>query len=315
MLNRRLFIGSGLALAACGPQQPGLAMPLRVATYRGNVETYLDAAGLKQPPYKIERSQFASGNLITEAIDAGAIDLGSMSDIPPIFAATRQTAVRLVAVLEADVANQLVLVPKGSPVTTLAGLKGKRIGYVRATTSHYILLKILDEAGLTLADVTAIALAPQDGRAAFTRGDLDAWIIFGVVGFQAMAETGARVLATGVGRLTGNYVYAAASEGLADPGRRAAIGAYLRLVRDTWAWTETHPDQANQLVARAIGVPETIYAAMRAGRSTPPKLTAPTAAAIASQQQVADRLVAAGLIPARVDVASLWERDFDYQTA
>lgn len=315
MLDRRLFLGSSLALAACGPQAVGLVKPLRVATYRGNVETYLKEAGLKLPAFPIQRSQFASGNLITEAIDAGAIDLGSMSDIPPIFAATRQTSVRLVAVLEADVANQLVLVPKASPITTLAGLKGKRIGYVRATTSHYILLKILDEAGLKLDDVTAVALAPQDGRAAFTRGDLDAWIIFGVVGFQAMAETGARVLATGVGRLTGNYVYAAARDALADPARRAAIATYLRLVRDTWGWTETHPHQANQLVAAATGVPEAVYAAMRANRSTGPRLTPPTAAAIASQQQVADRFLAAGLIPAHVDVASLWDRDFDYQTA
>jgi sulfonate transport system substrate-binding protein len=315
MFNRREILAGTVALAACSPKGPGLERPLRVATYRGNVETYLRAAGLRLPAFPIARSQFASGNLITEAIDGGAIDLGSMSDIPPIFAATRATSVRLVAVLEADVANQLVLVPKTSPITTLAGLKGKRIGYVRATTSHYILLKILDEAGLTLADITPIALAPQDGRAAFTRGDLDAWIIFGVVGFQAMVETGARVLANGVGRLTGNYVYAAAREALADPARRAAIAAYLRLVRDTWGWTETHPHQATALVAEATGVPEAIYAAMRAGRSTPPKLTPPTPGAIAGQQQVADRFLAARLIPAQVDVSSLWERDFDYQTA
>lgn len=315
MFDRRTFLASSLALAACGKNTVAPSTPLRVATYRGNIETYMAAAKLPDLPFKLQSSRFASGNLITEAISAGAIDLGSMSDIPPIFVAQQASPVRLIAVLQADVANQIVLVPKHSRIKTIVELRGKRIGYVRATTSHYILLHLLEETGMTMKDITPVALAPQDGRAAFERGDLDAWVIFGIVGFLARQATGARVLATGVGRLTGNYVYAASRSALDDKGKRAGIGAYLRRVRDTYGWTESHPEQSFTLVAAATDLPAELFRAQRAERSAPSNLIPPNTAAIASQQQVADAFFKAGAIPARVDVAPLWERNFDYRTA
>ncbi|GGE14222.1 ABC transporter substrate-binding protein [Polymorphobacter glacialis] len=315
MLTRRTLLASTLALAACGKQTTQPAADLRVATYRGNVETWMAAAGLPAFPFPLKKAQFASGNLITEAISAGAIDLGSMSDIPPVFIARQNSPVRLVAVLEGDVANQVVLVPKNSPIKSTAQLKGKRIGYVRATTSHYILLRILDEHGLTFADITPVALAPQDGRAAFERGDLDAWVIFGAIGFLAREATGARILTNGKGRLSGNYVFAAAQSALDDPSKRTAVAAYLRRVRDTFAWTETHPDETFRLAAAATGLPESLYRGQRAERTTAPNLIPPSDAAIATQQQVADTFFRAGAIPAKVDVAPLWVHDFDYRTA
>jgi sulfonate transport system substrate-binding protein len=314
MFTRRTLLASSLALAACG-KVAATSTELRVATYRGNVETWMPATGLPDLPFPLKTAQFASGNLITEAISAGAIDLGSMSNIPPVFVAQRNSPVRLVAVLEGDVANQVVLVPRNSPIKTLAELKGRRIGYVRATTSHYILLRLLEEQRLTFADITPVALAPQDGRAAFERGDLDAWIIFGAIGFLAREATGARILTNGVGRLTGNYVYAAAQGTIDDPGKRAAIAAWLRRVRDTYAWTEAHPDTAIRLVAKATNLPEAVYRGQRAERTTAPRLIPPNEAAIATQQQVADTFFRAGAIPAKVDVAPLWARDFDYRTA
>jgi sulfonate transport system substrate-binding protein len=315
MLHRRTFLASSLALATCGKPAADPAPTLRVAIYRGQSETWMAAAKLPMLPFKVVTAPFASGNLIAEAISAGAVDLGSMSDIPPVFIAQEKSPMRLVAVLEGDVANQIVLVPKNLPIGTIADLKGKRIGYVRATTSHYILLRILDELGLTFADIKPIALAPQDGRAAFERGDLDAWVIFGATGFLAREATGARILTNGVGRLTGNYVYAAAQSALDDPPKRAAIAAWLRRVRDAYAWSEAHPDAAIALVAKATQLPEAVYHAQRAERTIAPNLIPPTDAAIASQQQVADTFFKAGAIPARVDIAPMWARDFDYRTA
>jgi uncharacterized protein GlcG (DUF336 family) len=140
---------------------------------------------------------------------AGAIDLGSMSEIPPIFVAASRPSIRLIAVQKGDVNDQMVLVPKGSPITGPAQLKGEKVGYVRATTSHYLLLKLLAEQGLSFADITPIALSPQDGRAAFEHGSLDAWVAYGVLAEAVRGTVGARVLTTGLGRLSGNYLFAA----------------------------------------------------------------------------------------------------------
>ncbi len=121
--------------------------------------------------------------------------------------------------LQGDVNNQVVLVPKDSPAKTFADLKGKRIGYVKATTSHYILLRLLNEAGPKWTDVKPVALTPQDGLAAFSSGAVDAWIIYGVIVQQAR-RAGARVLRTALGILSGNYVVAASVKALDDDVRR-----------------------------------------------------------------------------------------------
>lgn len=315
MLTRRCalltaFAGAGV-LAGCGrPPAKGVptAVTLRAATYKGLEQTLLTSAGQGATPYRLQWSEFVSGNLITEAILAGALDVGSMSDIPPVFVAAAKPAMKLVAVLRGDVNNQVVLVPKDSPIRSLAALKGKRIGYVKATTSHYILLRLLEEQKLGWGDITPIALGPQDGRAAFERGSLDAWVIFGPAGLLARAATGARVLTTGLGRLSGNYAFAASDAALADAGKRAAVVDYLKRVKATYAWVEANPDAWAQASAKATGVPADIYLQQRRERSAPTVLGPVDAQAVAAEQEIADTFARAGLIPGRVDVAPLWDR-------
>jgi sulfonate transport system substrate-binding protein len=316
--DRRALIaglGGGMALAGLagchktkGAATDASNTTLRVATFKGGVETFLNAAGQGGAPYKLNFAEFAAGNLITEAILAGAIDLGSMSEIPPIFVAATKPAMRLVAVLKGDVNSQLVLVPHGSSIHDPAELKGKKVGYVRATTSHYLLLKLLAEHGLAFADITPVALSPQDGRAAFERGSLDAWVSYGVLAEAVRASVGARVLTTGLGRLSGNYLYAASTAALADPARRAAIVDYLGRVQRAYLWADAHPGNWAALEAAATGAPASLYRQQRRERSAPTRLGPVDAVAVASQQAVADGFAKAGVIPAHVDVAPIWDQ-------
>ena len=311
-LHRREVIAAlgAAGLAACARTGGGrLAdVTLRVATYKGGVETFMKAAGEDHAPYKLSFAEFASGNLITEAILAGAVDLGSMSEIPPIFVAASKLPMRLVAVLKGDVNSQVVLVPHGSAITRPAQLKGKKVGYVRATTAHYLLLKLLEAQGLSFGDITPIALSPQDGRAAFERGSLDAWVSYGVQATAVRATVDARVLTTGLGRLSGNYLYAASAPALNEPPRRAAIIDYLGRVQRSYLWSDAHPEAWADLVAKATGVPAALYVQQRRERSAPTRLAPVDAAAVASQQAVADGFAKAGVIPAHVDVAPLWDK-------
>lgn len=314
-ISRRGVLAGAAALAACAPKPaagPG-TVTLRVATYKGGARDLLKAAGLEDAPYRIAWSEFGAGNLITEAIDARAIDIGSMSEIPPIFLAGRPTQVRLVAVLRGDVNAQVTLVPRASPIRSAAELKGKRVGYVRATTAQYFLARLLGEHGLTFADIEPVALSPQDGLSAFTQGSLDAWVIYGVQGALARARLGARVLATGLGRLSGNYVQAAFAEALDDAPRRAAIADHLRRLKKAYAWANDNADAWAQVQATATGAPVEIYRQIHRERSAPSILGPVDETAIASQQAVADGFAALGAIPARVDVRPLWNPIFNME--
>lgn len=54
-----------------------------------------------------------------------------------------------------------LMVPADSPVNTLADLRGKRIAVNKGSNVHYLLVQILDEAGLTLEDVRIVYSPPN----------------------------------------------------------------------------------------------------------------------------------------------------------
>lgn len=310
-LNRRALIAQAglLGLYACAPGGSTRA-PLRVATYKGGIDTGFAAAGVALPAGTVQHAVFSGGNLITEAIEAKAIDLGSMSEIPPVFVAGRNTLIRLVAVQRADVNYQMVIVPGQSGIRHTSQLKGKRVGYIRATTSHYLLLRVLAENGLTFADITPIALTPADGLAAFRQGALDAWVVYDIGGYLAR-QGGARVIATGLGRMSGNYAWAALEPALADPVRRAAIVDYLGRIRTTEAWIERNPEKWVTLRAADTGVDAAILMQQFRERSQPTSLEPVGEDAIKTNQAVADTFTAAGVLRGHVDVRPMWSHALD----
>ena len=282
---------------------------LRVAQYKAGDGLLLRLAGLADTPYRVEWSEFGSGNLMLEAANAGALDLAYGSEIPPTFAAVSGARVKLVAVIRGDVNEQVVLVPQGSAIGDIGGLKGKRVGYVRATTTHYYLSRMLAEVGLSLADVQLMNLTPSDGQAAFRAGALDAWAIYGY-SVPIARQAGARVLRTAEGILSGNYPYFIRAGLAEDPARADAARDLLERLRRALPFIAERPAEYAAAQAAALNVPEATIRALLDNVSQPRTLVAVDDAAIASHQAVADEFARIGVIPRRVDVAPLWDRGF-----
>ena len=318
MLSRRLFLGAGatscLMLAGCGAGTAGRPK-LRVAiTGRGETDTRLlfKAAGIRPESFDLAYSDFQSGHLVVEALNGGSLDYGGMSEIPPIFAAASTIqSFRQIAILHGDVNNQAVMVPKGSKARTIADLKGKRVGYVRATTSQYLLIRMLEEVGLDWHDITPVAMGVSDGAAAFSQGALDAWAIFGFPIQRVIATEGARILKTAYGILSGNYLVAAHVDALADPEKAKIIGDYLGLVQKAFGWAAANRDQWAGVVAQDIGVPRAYVLDQFRRQSASYELRPVTEEAIASQQKVADIFFRQKLLPKAVDVRPLWDTRFN----
>jgi sulfonate transport system substrate-binding protein len=313
--RRALLAGTGAALlAGCGWQKPAGKAGLRVAVIgKGATDTRLlfPAAGIT-PGFPISYAEFESGHLAVEALNSGAVDLAGMSEIPPVFAlASSVQSFAQIAVEHGDVNSQVVLVPKGSPIRALADLKGRRVGYVRATTAQYYLIRMLQSVGLGWGDIYPVAMTVADGAAAFAQGALDAWAVYGYPIERAIAGQGARILRTAQGFLSGNYLLAAHKDAINDPARADLIRRFLRLQRQAFAWSAMHEAQWAPTVARAIGVPVDYVRAQFARKSDPYQLRTVTDAAIASQQAVADVFADANLIPHKVDVRPLWDNRFN----
>jgi sulfonate transport system substrate-binding protein len=283
-------------------------------TGRGEADTRLlfKSAGIAPKGFRLEYSEFQSGQQVVEALNGGSLDLGGMSEIPPIFAAASNIhSFKQIAVYHGDVNNQVVLVPKGSTVHSLADLKGKRIGYVRATTAQYFLIKMLESVGLTWADIVPVAVGVSDGAAAFSRGSLDAWAIYGFPIQRAIATEGARILKTALGFLSGNYIVSAHVDALADPEKVRIIAEYLTLLRRAYVWAAANDKQWADIVAKDIGVPQAYVRDQFARRSDPFELRPVTPEAIKSQEEVAGIFAKAGQLKAPVDVPALWDNRFN----
>jgi sulfonate transport system substrate-binding protein len=312
--RRLLLAGAGIAaiglLQGCG--KPALAnRKLRSSASKGGYELIFRTAGLRPKGFAIDYSQFSSGHLVIEALNAGSLDFGSMSEIPPVFAAASSTqSFRQIATIQGDVNNQVILVPKRSGIKTLADLKGKRVGYVRATTAHYFLIRMLQSVGLGWEDIHPVSMSVSDGAAAFASGGLDAWAIYGFQIQRAIAKEGARVLKTALGFLSGNYIASAHVDALADPVKVEEIGAYLQLFQQGFAWKASHEDAFADALAKEIEVPRQYVLDQLRNSSQTTRLLPVTEDAIRSQQQVADVFYKAGLIPRTVDVRPLWDDRF-----
>lgn len=318
MFSRRSFLGAGgascLFLAGCDVASTGKPT-LRIAiTGKGESDTRLlfKAAGISPAGYDLAYSEFQSGHLVVEALNGGSLDYGGMSEIPPIFAAASTIqSFRQIAVAHGDVNNQVVLVPKGSKAKSIADLKGKRVGYVRATTSQYFLIRMLEEVGLGWDDIKPVAMGVTDGAAAFSQGALDAWAIYGFPIQRAIATEGARILKTAYGILSGNYLVAAHVDTLADPNGEKRIADYLGLVQKAYGWAATHSDEWAAIIAADIGVPRDYVLDQFRRKSASYELRPVTDEAIASQQQVADLFFRQKLLPRAVDVRPLWDARFN----
>jgi sulfonate transport system substrate-binding protein len=306
-------IGASLPFTAhaASPATDLSGLTLRVAVYKGVWRPLLQAAGEADTPYKIDWRELNNGVLHIEAINGDALDIGSGSEIPATFAARQKANVRFIAASHEDLNNQVTLARKGTAIRTIADLKGKRVGYVRATTAHYFLQKQLAEAGLSFQDITAINLTPADGLSAFDRGDLDAWAIYGYNGQLARTRFGARVIKTGKGYLSGNFPIYANPKSIGDPLRQAAITDYLLRLRKAYAWANDNYLAYARAQADETRVPVGDLIELFNNRSDDYALRPVDARVVKGHQDVADTFTKIGVLDGPADVAPLWDRSFD----
>jgi sulfonate transport system substrate-binding protein len=338
MRNRHRFVAAtvlalaGLAAAGCsssssstagataGSSSPAAAstavdlstVTLNIGDQKGTgAEAVLTAAGLLNTlPFHINWSDFTSGPPLLQAMASGSVDIGGVGDAPPVFAASGGEQVEIVGARETSDGDQdAVVVPKDSPITSIAQLRGKKIAYASGSSGNYDLLTVLSKAGLTMKDVTPVNLQPADALAAFTSGDVDAWDIWPPYVQQVVAQDNARVLATG-GTYGSPYSFEVASKAaVADPAKAAAIKFYLSTLDKAYVWTATHPDQWAIAWAKAAGLPVSIMdTAAKIDATTPIPITS---AIVTSEQNLVNQFFAAGLIPTKVDISGYITTQFN----
>jgi len=257
------------------------------------------------PNTRVSWVEFPAGPQLLEALSVGSLEFGLTGDAPPVFAQAAGKNLVYVGAEPAKPDSSAILVLRGSPVRTLADLKGKKVALQKGSSAHYLLVRALAKANLQWSDIQPIYLAPADARAAFERGSVDAWAIWDP--FYAATELAIqpRVLTSGRGLSSNNSFYLASTV-FAQEHPQAIAVLFEELTRADRFVQENRPE-AIKLIASFSGLDAGVVSLFLQRRPKSPVglLSAKT---VADQQQVANAFARLALIPKPVQVAAIvWQ--------
>ncbi|WP_018229158.1 sulfonate ABC transporter substrate-binding protein [Methyloversatilis universalis] len=298
------LLASGTANAQSAPKEVRIGFQkygtLVILKARGTLEKRLAEKGIE-----VKWTEFPFGPPLLEAINLGSLDVGTVGEAPPIFAQAAGADLVYIGYEPAAPAAEALLVPKDSPLRSVAELKGKRVAVAKGSNANYLLVKLLENAGLKYGDVEVSYLAPADARAAFESGRVAAWSIWDPFYASAEKQLGARVLADGKGAVA-NHQYYLASRAFAEK-HPDIVTILIEEIDRVDQWGAQNPKEVAKFIAPLIGVdlPIAETAAGRLGYGIKPV----TPAVIAAQQSIADRFFELKLVPKQIRVSDALPRE------
>ncbi len=225
------------------------------------LEKYLPHDGkYKDVKYDIEWKNFTSGAPLTNEMVAGKLDLGSMADFPGSFngAAHAKAGKKsiFINVLSGSVlgSGNGIVVPKNSPVQSLAELKGKTISVPFASTAHGMLLRAVKAQGWDPEkDVNITTQAPEVAGSALQSNKVDAHAdfvpfaeLFPHRGFARKIYDGSQAQAP---TMHGSLVDAAYAKKYPE-----IVVAYLRAAIEADRLIAAEPEKYSELIAKVTGI-------------------------------------------------------------
>lgn len=261
---------------------------------QGTLEKRLSAQGVS-----VKWVEFPAGPQLLEGLNVGAVDVGYVGEAPPIFAQAAGATFVYIGNDPAAPEAEAIVVPKDSPLKSVAELKGRKVALNKGSNVHYLLLRALAKAGLKYTDITPVFLPPADARAAFEKGAVDAWVIWDPFLAAVQKQSQARVLADGRG-LVNNHAYYLAERSYVAKKPQVVQALFDESVEQA-RWLKGNLAQAAALIAPLQGLEvDVVELSLKRYQFG---VVPVTAAVGAEQQKIADAFHALKLIPKAIRIA------------
>lgn len=300
---RRSLVALFAAAISFGAITQAQAETLRIGYQKYGTLVLLKAKGtlekrLAEQGVEVKWTEFPGGPQLLEGLNVGSVDFGVTGETPPVFAQAAGADLLYVAHEPPAPTGEAILVPKDSPIKSVAELKGKKVALNKGSNVHYLLVRALEDAGLKYGDITPVYLPPADARAAFERGSVDAWVIWDPFQSAAEKQLQARTLRDGSG-LVDNHQFYLATRSYAEKNPQV-VGALIEEIRAVGEWVKGNLDEATSQVAPLIGLsPEiTRQAVERQGYGA--QFITPEV--VEAQQKIADTFTELKLIPKQLTI-------------
>jgi sulfonate transport system substrate-binding protein len=266
---------------------------LVVLKARGTLEKRLAAQGVT-----VQWLEFPAGPQLLEGLNAGAVDIGSVGETPPIFAQAASVDFVYVGNEPPAPKGEAIVVPHASTIRSISDLRGRKVALNKGSNVHYLLVEALKKANLAYADIQPVYLAPADARAAFVQGSIDAWAIWDPYLAAIERQTNVRVIVDGSG-LVRNTQYYLATRAIAN-ARPQLVHALLDELDQVDRWARDNIPAVAAQLSPLVGL-DTATLELALNRATY-GVQPITAATLAYQQQIADTFTDLRLIPKKLAV-------------
>lgn len=303
--RRRLIQGAAAAIALPGFgsfAQSGAARSLRIGNQKGVISLLKGRGTLEKRLAPLNVSvkwpEFTAGPVQLEALNVGSIDFGDVGEAPPIFAQAAGAPLAYVAATVPRPASEAVLVPKGSPIKTVADLKGKRVALNKGSNVHYFIVKLAEKHGLPYSDLNLVYLPPSDARAAFEKGSVDAWVIWDPLLAAAEKSLDAKVLADATGVVGNRAYYFSSLDYVAK--NQDVLSIVTEEINRIDQWAGANKNEFATELSGVLGLPKPVLD-LSVGRGRY-GATPITKAILGEQQKIADTFFDLKLIPKRINV-------------
>ena len=284
-------------------ESAGQTNTIRIGYQKYGTMNILKALGslekrLESEEWTAEWTEFPGGPQLLEAMNVGSIDIGHTGEAPPVFAQAAGAPLVYLAHEPPSPKSEAILVPQDSPVQSVADLKGKKVALNKGSNVHYLLVRLLEESGVSYEDIETVYLPPADARVAFEQGSVDAWVIWDPFFAAVQTAANARILADGEG-VVSNHEFYLASRSFAE-GYPEIINILLNELNKADEWASSNQKEVAEQLSLQLGidVPSLELASGRREYGIQPI----SEDVIAEQQKIADTFAQLGLIPEPIQV-------------
>ncbi len=249
-------------------------------------------------------SEFPAGPQLLYALQNNEVDFGTTGEVPPIFAQSNGNAVTYIAWEPPAPSSVGIVVPVDSDIRSIADLRGKRISVNKGSNVHWLLLQLLEEAGIALDELKVVYAPPKYPLTASDYLAVDAWMMWDPLLSAAESNTELRVLANGEGRVRNHQFYLARRDYVEK--HHDLVQQLVESLQQTGIFIDSHRHEAAGLLAQELGLDHSDVERALTRRSH--KTRSMAFEVIKEQQIIADRFYALGLInkPVRVREA-VWQ--------
>ena len=168
----------------------------------------------------------------------------------PTFAQPDEEPLVCVLALDDSRGGDGVLATKD--IQTVADLKGKSVAVLPGSISHFYLMVLLKEAGLSEADIEIVDLSAEDAAQAFSLQEVDAAVTNEPFLTQAKSAGHGHLL-TDTTEQPGLLVDCLMTRADVFDERKSDFQAVARAWDAAVRYVEAHPDEANEIMARHLG--------------------------------------------------------------